>query len=172
MRHPVIDGSDARSRSAGNDESRQDDHDWQKVLHTVEHYATCRSHMGSHSGPAFSQTHASLANHSCTTRQSGQWVRLKNTGLERKVVGSTYLPVEIACPVVGQRIIIMPMRNPPPTIAALRTVRVRRRNKSPVTIPRLYEGRQCCHSVETLWNNFAASLHFRMNVSLRPEGCR
>jgi hypothetical protein len=29
--------------------------------------------------------------------------------VERKVAGSTYLPVEIACPVFGQRIIIMPM---------------------------------------------------------------
>ncbi len=32
----MMDGSGARSRSAGNDESRQDNRDWQKVLHIVE----------------------------------------------------------------------------------------------------------------------------------------
>ena len=63
-----MDGSDARRRGAGNNERRQDKRDWDKFLHIVEHHATC----GSHSELAVSVTHASLANHSCMIRQSGQ----------------------------------------------------------------------------------------------------
>ncbi len=76
-------------------------------------YVTCRSHTASHSEYSESQTHASLANHSCITWQSGQCVWLKNTGVERKIAGAANLPVEIARPVFGQRIIIMPIWRTP-----------------------------------------------------------
>ena len=111
-----MDGSEARSRGGGSNERRQDKRDWEKILHIVERYATSGS--GAHSKPAVS-TRASLANHSCMMRQSGQRVRLKNTAVERKAAGSTYLSVEIACPVFGQRIIIMPMRGTPPMTRVL-----------------------------------------------------
>src|SRR3974377_1873491 len=98
--------------------------------------AVCPSHLVVPSQPAVSQTHASLANHSYVSRQSGQ-----NTGVERKIADVMCLPVEIARPVFGHRIIIMPMRNTPFTATGvLHNVRVRRKNRSPVTIPGLCEG--------------------------------
>jgi hypothetical protein len=55
---------------------------------TIACYATCCSDAASPSEASESQVHASWANHSCVTRQSGQWVRLKNTGLDRKATHS------------------------------------------------------------------------------------
>ena len=84
-------------------------------LGMVGRYATCGSGAVSVSEQRELSTHASLANHSCVSQQSGQCVRLKNTGVERKVAEVMYLPVEMARSVFGQRIIIMPMRNASPS---------------------------------------------------------
>lgn len=44
------------------------------------------------------------------SRQCGQYVRPKKTGDERNAsTEATFLPVDIACPVVGQRIIMVTM---------------------------------------------------------------
>jgi hypothetical protein len=87
------------------------------------------------------ETHASLANHSCVVRHNGQSVRLKNTGVEWKVVRSARMPVEMARRVSGQRIITIPIEG----LLLLRwrpscTVLVRQKNKEPVTIPRHCQG--------------------------------
>jgi hypothetical protein len=41
--------------------------------------------------------------------QWGQSVRLKNTGVEWKVARPTWIPVEMACRVLGQLIMTIPM---------------------------------------------------------------
>jgi hypothetical protein len=82
-----------------------------------------------------SQTHASLANHSCVASQCGQWVCPKNTGLERKAAASTCVPVEIARPVFEQRIIRVPIYGLLPSYGyGGRTAHVRRKDKSPMAI--------------------------------------
>jgi hypothetical protein len=81
-----------------------------------------------------SQTHASLANHSCVAPQCGQWVCPKNTGLERKAAASTCVPVEIARPVFEQRIIRIPIRHTPGFGWRMGIVHLRRKDKSPMAI--------------------------------------
>ena len=103
-------------------------------LNADARYVTCRSHIESHSEHSESQTHASRANHSWVVRQSGQYVRLKNTGEKRKTAGSTYFSVEIACPVFGQRIMSLPIGIVPAEAAGVASVVVRRKDKNLVAI--------------------------------------
>ena len=56
-----------------------------------------------------SQTHAWPANHSWDVRQCGQYDLLKNTGMARNCERSKRMPVEVALPVAGQRIMTSPM---------------------------------------------------------------
>ena len=85
---------------------------------------------------AISQTNAFPANHSCCTRQCAQWVLLKNTEIVRNALYSMYLPVEVARPVAGQRIISMSIRRVPRLCHDGRSARVRRDDNSYVTIQR------------------------------------
>jgi hypothetical protein len=54
-------------------------------------------------------TQASLANHSCSVRQIGQYEREKNTGMELNRAGSISYCVHMLCPVSGHRIISIPI---------------------------------------------------------------
>src|SRR5439155_27245804 len=65
------------------------------------------------SGSAASHTHACCANHSCGVWQSGQNVRLKNTGVARKLSRSATSPVGMSRPVSGHLIITAPMTASP-----------------------------------------------------------
>ena len=71
--------------------------------------------------PALSHTHASLANHSCSRPQTGHCTREKNTGARWNSAVSISMPVGIARPVCGHRIMITPIPEPPLCVGPGRT---------------------------------------------------
>ena len=73
-------------------------------------YAARLSQFGSQFARPQSQTHALPANHSCEARHNGQKVLLKKTGMERNRARSIYMPVEIGFPVLGQRVMTVPIQ--------------------------------------------------------------
>jgi len=52
---------------------------------------------------------ASLANHSCSVRQIGQYARAKKTGVASKLLRSVTMPVGMSCPVSGHLIMTAPI---------------------------------------------------------------
>src|SRR5215471_10209288 len=56
-----------------------------------------------------SHTQASLANHSCSVRQIGQWTRAKKTGMASKLLRSVVKPVGMSRPVCGHLTMTAPI---------------------------------------------------------------
>src|SRR5215471_4588907 len=78
-------------------------------LHESERYHDNARALRALSVAFGSHTHASLANHSCSVRQIGQYERAKNTGVELKRSGSASYPVGMSRPVSGHRIMTVPI---------------------------------------------------------------
>jgi hypothetical protein len=110
-------GSAARSRGVGSNESGQDKRDWEKFPHTVERnlpltygltFGTCGFADPCVLGEPLVRDEAQ------PTVSAAKKYRGRAEGRRFNVS-----PVEIACPVFGQRIIIMPIRNTPPATRGL-----------------------------------------------------
>src|SRR5215468_5422830 len=90
-----------------------------------------------------SHTQASLANHSCSVRQIGQWTRAKKTGMAAKLLRSVVKPVGMSRPVWGHLTMTAPIGLS--WLFVVAATRLRRACENRLTQPRQQRGIHANH---------------------------